>query len=102
MVAEGFTTVKLKVSGSIIITFLSLILLWDTQSSGYINIVLQILFQKVGRRESPAEDAAVLQKIRETVGYHINIRVDANQKWTYEQAVEFGSRAKAYSCNTLR
>ncbi|KAK3158306.1 hypothetical protein QOZ80_2AG0135410 [Eleusine coracana subsp. coracana] len=60
LVAEGFTTVKLK----------------------------------VGRRESPAEDAAVLQKIREIVGYQINIRVDANQKWTYEQAVEFGSRAK--------
>ncbi|KAK3154480.1 hypothetical protein QOZ80_2BG0191010 [Eleusine coracana subsp. coracana] len=61
LVAEGFTTVKLK----------------------------------VGRRESPAEDAAVLQKIREIVGYQINIRVDANQKWTYEQAVEFGSRAKS-------
>ncbi|XP_004952910.1 protein PHYLLO, chloroplastic isoform X2 [Setaria italica] len=60
LVAEGFTTVKLK----------------------------------VGRRESPIEDAAVLHKIREVVGYQINIRVDANQKWTYEQAVEFGSRAK--------
>ncbi|KAL6634634.1 hypothetical protein ACP70R_027305 [Stipagrostis hirtigluma subsp. patula] len=60
LVAEGFTTVKLK----------------------------------VGRRESPAEDAAVLHKIREVVGYQINIRVDANQKWTYEQAVDFGSRAK--------
>ncbi|XP_025816542.1 protein PHYLLO, chloroplastic isoform X5 [Panicum hallii] len=61
LVAEGFTTVKLK----------------------------------VGRRESPIEDAAVLHKIREVVGYKINIRVDANQKWTYEQAVEFGSRAKS-------
>ncbi|RLN09825.1 protein PHYLLO, chloroplastic isoform X1 [Panicum miliaceum] len=61
LVAEGFTTVKLK----------------------------------VGRRESPIEDAVVLHKIREVVGYKINIRVDANQKWTYEQAVEFGSRAKS-------
>jgi len=61
LVAEGFTTVKLK----------------------------------VGRRESPIEDAAVLHKIREVVGYKINIRVDANQKWTYEQAVEFGYRAKS-------
>ncbi|XP_062219458.1 protein PHYLLO, chloroplastic isoform X3 [Phragmites australis] len=50
---------------------------------------------KVGRRESPTEDAAVLHKIREIVGYQINIRVDANQKWTYEQAVEFGYRAKS-------
>uniref|UniRef100_A0A0A9CFW5 Mandelate racemase/muconate lactonizing enzyme C-terminal domain-containing protein n=1 Tax=Arundo donax TaxID=35708 RepID=A0A0A9CFW5_ARUDO len=61
LVAEGFTTVKLK----------------------------------VGRRGSPTEDAAVLHKIRETVGYQINIRVDANQKWTYERALEFGSRAKS-------
>ncbi|KAL6899311.1 hypothetical protein ACP4OV_005969 [Aristida adscensionis] len=60
LVAEGFTTVKLK----------------------------------VGRRESPSEDAAVLHKIRDVVGYQINIRVDANQKWTYEQAVEFGSKIK--------
>ena len=50
---------------------------------------------KVGRRESPIEDAAVVHKIREVVGYKINIRVDANQKWTYEQAVEFGYRAKS-------
>lgn len=50
---------------------------------------------KVGRRERPIEDAAVLHKIREVVGYQINIRVDANQKWTYEQAVEFASRVKS-------
>lgn len=61
LVAEGFTTVKLK----------------------------------VGRRESPTEDAAVIQKIREVVGYNINIRADANRKWTYEQAIEFGSRVKS-------
>ncbi|XP_006647426.2 protein PHYLLO, chloroplastic [Oryza brachyantha] len=60
LIAEGFTTVKLK----------------------------------VGRRESPAEDAAVIQKIREIVGYKINIRADANRIWTYEQAIDFGSRVK--------
>lgn len=60
LVAEGFTTVKLK----------------------------------VGRRENPAEDAAVIQKVREIVGYKINIRADANRKWTYEQAIDFGSRVK--------
>lgn len=52
---------------------------------------------KVGRRESPAEDAAVIEKIREVVGYKINIRADANRKWTYEQAIEFGSRVKSFS-----
>ncbi|KAM3241842.1 hypothetical protein ACQJBY_054524 [Aegilops geniculata] len=50
---------------------------------------------KVGRRASPAEDAAVIQKIREVVGYKINIRADANRKWTYKQAIEFGSRVKS-------
>lgn len=52
---------------------------------------------KVGRRETPAEDAAVIEKIREVVGYKINIRADANRKWTYEQAIEFGSRVKSFS-----
>uniref|UniRef100_A0A0E0CMI0 Mandelate racemase/muconate lactonizing enzyme C-terminal domain-containing protein n=1 Tax=Oryza meridionalis TaxID=40149 RepID=A0A0E0CMI0_9ORYZ len=60
LVAEGFTTIKLK----------------------------------VGRRENPAEDAAVIQKVREIVGYKINIRADANRNWTYEQAIDFGSRVK--------
>ena len=52
---------------------------------------------KVGRRETPAEDAAVIEKIREVVGYKINIRADANRKWTYEQAIEFASRVKSLS-----
>uniref|UniRef100_A0ACD5ZH39 Uncharacterized protein n=1 Tax=Avena sativa TaxID=4498 RepID=A0ACD5ZH39_AVESA len=52
---------------------------------------------KVGRRETPAEDAAVIEKIREVVGYKINIRADANRKWTYEQAIEFSSSVKSFS-----
>uniref|UniRef100_A0A0D9YU58 Mandelate racemase/muconate lactonizing enzyme C-terminal domain-containing protein n=1 Tax=Oryza glumipatula TaxID=40148 RepID=A0A0D9YU58_9ORYZ len=67
LVAEGFTTVKLK----------------------------------VGRRENPAEDAAVIQKVREIVGYKINIRADANRKWTYEQAIDFGSREPVDSVNDI-
>ncbi|KAF0928968.1 hypothetical protein E2562_011059 [Oryza meyeriana var. granulata] len=67
LVAEGFTTVKLK----------------------------------VGRHENPAEDAAVIQKIRETVGYKINIRADANRKWTYKQAIDFGSREPVDSVNDI-
>uniref|UniRef100_A0A0D3F6X4 Mandelate racemase/muconate lactonizing enzyme C-terminal domain-containing protein n=1 Tax=Oryza barthii TaxID=65489 RepID=A0A0D3F6X4_9ORYZ len=67
LVAEGFTTIKLK----------------------------------VGRRENPAEDAAVIQKVREIVGYKINIRADANRKWTYEQAIDFGSREPVDSVNDI-
>lgn len=51
---------------------------------------------KVARRDNPIEDVAVIQEIREMVGYMINIRVDANRKWTYEEAVEFGSGVKYF------
>ncbi|XP_038988041.1 protein PHYLLO, chloroplastic isoform X3 [Phoenix dactylifera] len=51
---------------------------------------------KVARRENLIEDVAVIQEIREMVGYKINIRVDANRKWTYEEAVEFGSGVKYF------
>ncbi|XP_072992961.1 protein PHYLLO, chloroplastic isoform X2 [Typha latifolia] len=52
---------------------------------------------KVARRENPIDDAAVIQKIREVVGYKVNIRVDANQKWTYEEAILFGSKVKCFN-----
>jgi isochorismate synthase/2-succinyl-5-enolpyruvyl-6-hydroxy-3-cyclohexene-1-carboxylate synthase/2-succinyl-6-hydroxy-2,4-cyclohexadiene-1-carboxylate synthase/O-succinylbenzoate synthase len=39
----------------------------------------------------------LLKKIREVVGYKVNIRVDANKKWTYAQAIEFGLRVKSFS-----
>ncbi|KAG1327479.1 hypothetical protein COCNU_01G014130 [Cocos nucifera] len=51
---------------------------------------------KVARRENLIEDVAVIQEIREMVGYKINIRVDANRKWTYEEAVEFGFGVKYF------
>ncbi|XP_052198857.1 protein PHYLLO, chloroplastic isoform X2 [Diospyros lotus] len=46
---------------------------------------------KVGRRSDPMEDAIVLQEVRRKIGPHINIRVDANRKWTYKKAVQFAS-----------
>lgn len=49
---------------------------------------------KVARRVNPVEDAAVVQEIRRKVGYQIKLRVDANRKWTYEAAIEFGSHVK--------
>ncbi|XP_073113105.1 protein PHYLLO, chloroplastic isoform X4 [Elaeis guineensis] len=51
---------------------------------------------KVARRENLIEDVAVIQEIREMVGYKINIRVDANRKWTYEEAIEFGFGVKYF------
>ncbi|GAB4828987.1 hypothetical protein Ancab_018646 [Ancistrocladus abbreviatus] len=52
---------------------------------------------KVARRTDPKEDAEVIQEIRKKVGPQIKLRVDANRKWTYEQAIEFGSHVK--DCN---
>lgn len=30
------------------------------------------------------------------VGQQIELRVDANQNWTYEQAIQFGTHVKNY------
>ncbi|XP_050372499.1 protein PHYLLO, chloroplastic isoform X2 [Argentina anserina] len=49
---------------------------------------------KVARCGSPLQDAAVIQEVRNKVGYHIKIRADANRKWTYEEAIQFGSLVK--------
>ncbi|KAJ4961763.1 hypothetical protein NE237_021673 [Protea cynaroides] len=49
---------------------------------------------KVARRTNPLEDAAVIQEIRQKIGYGIKIRADANQKWTFEQAIQFASAVK--------
>ncbi|WOK95438.1 protein PHYLLO, chloroplastic isoform X2 [Canna indica] len=49
---------------------------------------------KVARRGNPVEDVKVIQAIRQTVGYKVKIRADANRKWTYEEAMEFGSCVK--------
>ncbi|KAE9461606.1 hypothetical protein C3L33_06488, partial [Rhododendron williamsianum] len=51
---------------------------------------------KVARRQDPIEDARVIQEVRKRVGPQINLRADANQKWTYEEVVRFSS-----SCDEL-
>ncbi|KAL4586503.1 hypothetical protein LXL04_011139 [Taraxacum kok-saghyz] len=49
---------------------------------------------KVARRESPIEDAHVIQEIRKKVGYHIQLRADANKKWSFNEAIQFSSNVK--------
>ena len=48
----------------------------------------------MARRISPLEDAAVLVAIREAVGPRIHLRADANQRWTFDQAVEFANAVR--------
>ncbi|XP_075659886.1 protein PHYLLO, chloroplastic isoform X2 [Castanea sativa] len=52
---------------------------------------------KVARRGGPIHDAAVIQEVRKMVGCQIELRVDANRNWTFEEAIEFGSFVK--DCN---
>lgn len=58
--------------------------------------IYPMLSLQVARRESPIEDAIVIQEIREVVGYQIHIRVDANQMWTYKEALQFASLVKDF------
>uniref|UniRef100_A0A1J3CVU3 Protein PHYLLO, chloroplastic n=1 Tax=Noccaea caerulescens TaxID=107243 RepID=A0A1J3CVU3_NOCCA len=52
---------------------------------------------KVARRVSSVQDAVVLQEVRRVVGDQIELRVDANRRWTFKEAIEFGLLVK--SCN---
>ncbi|KAH9772165.1 protein PHYLLO [Citrus sinensis] len=45
---------------------------------------------KVARRADPIKDAEVIQEVRKKVGHRIELRVDANRNWTYQEALEFG------------
>lgn len=47
----------------------------------------------MGRREDPAEDAAVLAAVREAVGPAVRLRADANRKWSLEAALAFARAA---------
>lgn len=52
---------------------------------------------KVARRSGPLEDVAVIQAVRQKIGNLIEIRADANRKWTFSQAMQFASHVK--DCN---
>lgn len=49
----------------------------------------------MGRRASPLEDVAIVKAIRERVGASVQIRADANRKWTFQQAVDFANGVRA-------
>ncbi|KAI4357933.1 hypothetical protein L6164_001848 [Bauhinia variegata] len=49
---------------------------------------------KVAREGNPMHSAVLIQEVRKKVGPHVDIRADANRKWTYEEAMEFSSFVK--------
>lgn len=46
---------------------------------------VNIIKVKLGKK--PADDIERIRQIREAIGYHTQLRIDANQGWTYEDAV---------------
>ncbi|KAJ0242827.1 2-oxoglutarate decarboxylase/hydro-lyase/magnesium ion-binding protein [Hirschfeldia incana] len=52
---------------------------------------------KVARRVNSVQDALVLQEVRRVVGDQIELRADANCRWTFEEAITFGLLVK--KCN---
>lgn len=42
------------------------------------------------------EDVAVIQEVRKKVGPKIELRADANRKWSYSEAIHFGLCVKDY------
>lgn len=50
---------------------------------------------KVGR-ENPYEDFELLETIRMNFGFDIKLRLDVNQKWTSDEAIEYLDRFKAF------
>ena len=54
----------------------------------------QIIKVKVG--ESKEKDVARIQAIREAIGYEIPLRIDANQGWSVETAIETLQALKTY------
>lgn len=56
---------------------------------------LQYFFHtQVARQADPIQDAIIIQEVRKKVGYKIQLRADANRKWTYEEAIQFSSSVK--------
>ncbi|PKI64425.1 hypothetical protein CRG98_015150 [Punica granatum] len=52
---------------------------------------------KVARKSDPLQDASIVKEVRKRVGDKIELRADANRKWTYEKALQFASSVK--DCN---
>ncbi|XP_022992379.1 protein PHYLLO, chloroplastic isoform X2 [Cucurbita maxima] len=49
---------------------------------------------KVARQGNVMYDAAVVQEVRKKLGNQIELRVDANRNWSYEEAILFSSLVK--------
>jgi o-succinylbenzoate synthase len=65
----------------------------------YVDKGYKTLKIKLGR--SPAEDLEVIRQVRKEVGDDIAIRVDANQAYTFDQAVRLFKRMEKYEIESI-
>ncbi|PHT48075.1 Protein PHYLLO, chloroplastic [Capsicum baccatum] len=49
---------------------------------------------KVARQADPTVDIAIIKEVRKKVGWEVELRADANQRWNYDEAVKFGLSVK--------
>jgi len=69
---------------------------WDDLAAFVRNRGYRAVKVKVGSR-AVDEDVAIVQKLRETLGGDIRIRLDANRGWELETATDACNRLKEYS-----
>ena len=65
------------------------------EATGYVRRGFRAVKLKVGSREREA-DIERIAKVREAVGPHVRVMIDANQGFDYPAALELAKRAQAY------
>ncbi|KAI4378093.1 hypothetical protein MLD38_015627 [Melastoma candidum] len=56
-----------------------------------------VLSRKVACNADPIDDDVMIQAVRRMVGYDIQLRADANMRWTYEEAMKFAYLVKGFN-----
>lgn len=91
LVEEGYTTIKIKV----MLFWRKSFFLFPLEFLIYKNkLIVIFLLVQVARRPDPLQDASIIREVRKRVGDQIELRADANRRWTYEKALQFASSVK--------
>ncbi len=64
------------------------------EAQAYVDKGFRILKIKLG--ESPEKDVEKIKKMREALGYDITLRVDANQAWSFKDALKILKKLEKY------
>ena len=69
------------------------------EAQRYVNKGYKTIKIKLGR--SPAEDLKVIRQVRKEVGKNVAIRVDANQAYTFDQAIRLFKSMEEYDIESI-